>query len=54
MIKEFGIKFPIYKTKFFEHDNLKKTLIEKINASDFKDKNYNDDAIYQKTLNVIG
>ena len=45
MIKEFSVKFPIYKTKFFEHGNLKKTLIEKINASDFKDNNYNDDAI---------
>tara|TARA_Y100000004_G_C8808578_1_gene366592 strand:+ start:46 stop:633 length:588 start_codon:yes stop_codon:yes gene_type:complete len=45
MINEFKVKFPIYKTKFLEHENLKKSLIEKINISNFEDKNYNDDSI---------
>ena len=45
MINEFKVKFPIYKTKFLEHENLKKSLIEKINISNFEDKNYNNDSI---------
>jgi hypothetical protein len=45
MIKELKIKFPIFKTKFFEHEKLKESLIKKINESSFIDENYNGDRI---------
>tara|TARA_R100000426_G_scaffold20257_1_gene17458 strand:- start:54 stop:647 length:594 start_codon:yes stop_codon:yes gene_type:complete len=52
MIKELKLKFPLFQTKFFDHEKLKKSLIDKINKSNHNDTNGINDSIEKFDWNI--